>query len=208
MNFYNINLLLSVKIQAAVCDGNTIGHPCCTVHDCKLPLDNHRLRFCSHHQDHRNICAVEGCGLACSPGSNTCHITEHQQLEDAYYKPAKALFQLRARLKKAGLSIPPDSMAAEEDESMSEEAIECDGKSNKGNSHHLKARFGTRRTHNEELIMRPCGIILARATFYGSEAVSAVNVCELNFLSKRCLIIYVYHLGICKGCVSNSSIHT
>ena len=112
MNFYNINLLLSVKIQAAVCDGNTIGHPCCTVHDCKLPLDNHRLRFCSHHQDHRNICAVEGCGLACSPGSNTCHITEHQQLEDAYYKPAKALFQLRARLKKAGLSIPPDSMAA------------------------------------------------------------------------------------------------
>jgi CxC6 like cysteine cluster associated with KDZ transposases len=112
MNFYNINLLLSVKIQAAVCDGNTIGHPCCTVHDCKLPLDNHRLQFCSHHQDHCNICAVEGCGLACSPGSNTCHITEHQQLEDAYYKPAKALFQLHARLKKAGLSIPPDSMAA------------------------------------------------------------------------------------------------
>jgi len=180
-----------VKIQAAVCDGNTIGHPCCAVHDCKIPLDNHRQRFCSHHQDHRNICAVEGCGLPCSSGSNTCHTTEHQQLEDAYYKPAKALFQLRARLKKAGLSIPPDSMVAEEDGGMSEESIECDGKSSKGNSHCLKARFGTRRTHNEELIMRPCGIILARATFYGSEAVSAVNVCKAQFSFKK-MSDYIY----------------
>ncbi|KZT50698.1 hypothetical protein CALCODRAFT_444209 [Calocera cornea HHB12733] len=37
-----------------------------------------------------------------------------------------------------------------------------------------KARFGRRRTHNEQLIVRPCGIIVGRATFYGAESLSAV----------------------------------
>ncbi|KAI6012337.1 hypothetical protein EDC04DRAFT_2956638, partial [Pisolithus marmoratus] len=136
-----------VKIQAAVCDGNAIGHLCCAVHDCKKPLDNHRLRFCSDHHNLSNICAVEGCNLPCSLGSKTCHTAEHSKLEEAYYKPAKALFQLRARLTRAGLSVPSDSVTAEEAEDIDEES----------------------------LIMRPCGIILACATFYGSEAVSAVN---------------------------------
>ncbi|KAI6113982.1 hypothetical protein F5141DRAFT_1187666 [Pisolithus sp. B1] len=122
-----------VKIQAAVCDGIAIGHPCCAVHDCKKPLDNHQLQFCSDHHNLSNICAVEGCSLLCSPGSRTCHTTEHTKLEEAYYKPAKAL---------AGFSVPSDSFTTEE---------------------------------TEELIMRPCGTILAHATFYGSEAVSAVN---------------------------------
>ncbi|KIJ12502.1 hypothetical protein PAXINDRAFT_82820, partial [Paxillus involutus ATCC 200175] len=35
--------------------------------------------------------------------------------------------------------------------------------------------FGQWQTHNEQLIMWPCGVILARATFFGSEVVSAVN---------------------------------
>ncbi|KIJ07033.1 hypothetical protein PAXINDRAFT_121288 [Paxillus involutus ATCC 200175] len=136
-----------MKIQVAVCDGNTIGHPCCAVHDCKKPLDSHRLRFCSDHQHLGEICAVDGCNSPCASGCFTCDHAEHRQLELAYYKPTKALFQLRARLKKAGVSIPTDSMSGSEDT----ETVE------------------------ESLIMRPCGVILARATFYGSEAVSAVN---------------------------------
>jgi len=54
-------------------------------------------------------------------------------------------------------------------------ALECDGKSEQGNKK-LRAYFGRRRTHNEQIIMRPCGVIVSRATFYGSEAISAVNV--------------------------------
>ncbi|KIO03571.1 hypothetical protein M404DRAFT_144986, partial [Pisolithus tinctorius Marx 270] len=158
-----------------VCDGNTISHPCCAVHDCKMPLDSHWLQFCSDHQNLCSICAVEGCNLPCSPGSKTCHIVEHNKLEEAYYKPAKALFQLHARLTRAGLSVPSDSVIGDEGEDVGEESIECDGKSDKGNAYCLKARFGTQCTHNEQLIMRPCGIILAQATFYGSEAISAVN---------------------------------
>ena len=36
----------------------------------------------------------------------------------------------------------------------------------------LKAQFGRRRTHNEQTLVRPCGIIYARATMFGAEAVS------------------------------------
>ncbi|KAI5997233.1 hypothetical protein F5J12DRAFT_906966 [Pisolithus orientalis] len=156
-----------VKIQAAVCNGNTIGHPCCAVHDCKMPLYSHWLQFCSDHQNLCSICADEG--------SKTFHIVEHNKLEEAYYKPAKALFQLHAQLTRAGLSVPSDSVIGDEGEDVGEESTECVGKSDKGNAYCLKARFGTQCTHNEQLIMRPCGIILAWATFYGSEAISAVS---------------------------------
>jgi hypothetical protein len=42
--------------------------------------------------------------------------------------------------------------------------------------HKLRAQFGRKRTHNEQIIVAPCGIILARETFYGAEAVSTVVV--------------------------------
>jgi len=38
---------------------------------------------------------------------------------------------------------------------------------------------GRRRTHNEQTLVRPCGVICARATFYGAEAVSNVLVMSL-----------------------------
>lgn len=43
-------------------------------------------------------------------------------------------------------------------------------------SRSLRAMFGRRRTHNEQLIVRPCGIIIRRETFYGSETVRQVLV--------------------------------
>ncbi|KIK81568.1 hypothetical protein PAXRUDRAFT_35835 [Paxillus rubicundulus Ve08.2h10] len=115
-----------------ICDGNTIGHPCCAVHDCKKPLDSHCLRFCSDHQHLGEICAVDGCNSPCASG----------QLELPYYKLTKALFQLHARLKKAGVSIPTDSVSGSEDAKTAEESVECEGKSEQGNHNHLRARFG------------------------------------------------------------------
>ena len=47
----------------------------------------------------------------------------------------------------------------------------CPSKAATGN-HILKAQFGRRRTHNEQTLVRPCGIIYARATMFGAEAVS------------------------------------
>ncbi|KAI0360950.1 hypothetical protein OH77DRAFT_1392352 [Trametes cingulata] len=49
----------------------------------------------------------------------------------------------------------------------------CEEKSAKGNRR-LTALFGRRRTHNEELCVTSCGVILGRATFFGSEAINGV----------------------------------
>ncbi|KIJ60382.1 hypothetical protein HYDPIDRAFT_98972 [Hydnomerulius pinastri MD-312] len=163
-----------LKIQAAVCDGNTIGHPCCTVHDCKVPLETNRCRYCPMHSTtYDKKCAVEECPSDRSSGHHTCVDAEHRKLESAYFKPTSALFQLRRKLNKAGISVPHDSVTP--DESIDSTLIaECDGKAEEGNRR-LKTNFARRRTHNEQLIMRPCGVILSRATFFGSEAVSAVH---------------------------------
>ncbi|KAG1817374.1 hypothetical protein EV424DRAFT_1347961 [Suillus variegatus] len=76
----------------------------------------------------------------------------HQALKDAYFKPAKALFQLRARLKRAGVTLPLDSVPSSSDSGSS-------------NPNSADEDF-------EVIVDSECD---ARATFFGSEAVSAVN---------------------------------
>jgi len=180
---FNAYLILesAVKMQAAVCDGDTIGHPCCAVHDCKSPLINHQHKFCAEHAHLSLQCAITDCSIPHEPGYRTCAKPDHRALETSYFKHGKALFQLRARLKKAGISTLVDSTPTEpspvhDDDEVVIETADCSGKPEGGNQK-LRALFGRRRTHNEQIIMRPCGIILSRATFFGSEAISAVNVC-------------------------------
>jgi CxC6 like cysteine cluster associated with KDZ transposases len=51
----------------------------------------------------------------------------------------------------------------------------CDGKPETGNRK-LRAQFGRRRSHNEELCVTSCGVTLGRERFYGSEAPNGVRV--------------------------------
>jgi hypothetical protein len=63
-----------------------------------------------------------------------------------------------------------------EDEEVEVDIAErCDGKPETGNRK-VRARFGRRWTHNEELCVASCGVILGRATFLGSEAPNGVRV--------------------------------
>jgi len=59
----------------------------------------------------------------------------------------------------------------------------CPSKSVTGNRPQLKAQFGRRRTHNEQTLVRPCGVIFARATMFGAEAVSNFLVMVKNAFS-------------------------
>ncbi|KAF8236744.1 hypothetical protein L208DRAFT_1250906, partial [Tricholoma matsutake] len=38
----------------------------------------------------------------------------------------------------------------------------------------IRAQLGRRRTHNEQIIVAPCGMIIAQETFYGAEGVGSV----------------------------------
>jgi len=69
--------------------------------------------------------------------------------------------------------LNPGTVGAEDD---AMEPIPCPSKPATGNRA-IKAQFGRRRTHNEQTLVRPCGIIYARATMYGTEAVSNFLVC-------------------------------
>jgi len=105
---------------------------------------------------------------------------------------SKAMFQLRHRLERVNRqthdSLPTDfssdggseggglqHSSIRHDQEVEITADDCGGKSSGGNQA-IRARFGRRRTHNDELCVASCGVILGRTTFYGSEAPSAVWV--------------------------------
>jgi hypothetical protein len=80
----------------------------------------------------------------------------------------------------------------------------CPSKSNVGNRV-FKAQFGRRRTHNEQTLVRPCGIIYARATMFGAEAVSNFLVCHfLASESERLLIVSIQYSDHGKKCIFGS----
>lgn len=112
-----------VKIHPAVCDGKTIGHPCCAVHDCKEPLINNRHRFCATHNIHNLKCAVTACNSQHEASHRTCSDPDHRALENAYFKHGKGIYKLRERLKAAGGG---SALASSESSSIPEDHEEDD----------------------------------------------------------------------------------
>lgn len=191
------------KVEVAVTDGITMGHPVCGDTSCSRALPNTRdkkKRFCSVHDDQHNLCAIIGCTVAVTPGSMTCVNEQHSEMERLHVKRGTSIFRLRqlnARAK--GLEIHADGSEVDVDESEWFEVAEsgevcvfhgipegatgqadevsaaCSGKSETGNKK-IRALFTRRRSHNEQLIVRPCGCIVARATLNSSEGVRSVMV--------------------------------
>lgn len=199
------------KIQAAVCDGNNMGHPCCGVHDCKIPLQTRTDRFCPSHKSREKKCAIDNCEVDIAGRHQTCEDPDHRRLEDRYFSSGTSLFQLRSRLKRAGVVVPDDSATLVSSSSDDPGVVEDDACEEKPDTvgyskRKLRACFGTNYTHTELLFMRPCGVILSRATLYGSEAISAVHV--------RCFppmdYVYVYRGGVacCTGNISHCGVDT
>ncbi|KAF8579587.1 hypothetical protein K439DRAFT_1359290 [Ramaria rubella] len=177
-----------VKLQGAVSDRNTIGHPCCAIHDCKVPLSKvGRDIYCPAHLGYEAKCAVTTCESAHGEGFLTCPQLNHRSLEVAYHKKGVAFFQMRDKIKKRaeGSASDPGSIdggspneviIVERDDAGDSVPVflGCDEKSPAGNRR-LRAQFSRRWTHNEQLMIRPCRVIISRATFFGSEAISAVR---------------------------------
>ncbi|KAF9541039.1 hypothetical protein CPC08DRAFT_756197 [Agrocybe pediades] len=127
-----------------------------SVHDCANSLLNNKFRYCEAHMYKQAECSIE----------------EHRTKEEQYFSKGKSIFQLKERLKSVmGDKSGPSLLQDEEEDS--DEPIDCSGKPETGNRQ-FKSSFSRKRTHNEQFIMRPCGIILSRATLFGSESVSAV----------------------------------
>jgi hypothetical protein len=188
-------------VWVVVVDGVTVGHPCCTVHNCFEPLETQRNRFCkSHEATEGRVCAIKGCTQLHQKDACVCSDPEHVEAERIHVERGQARFQLKDRLERARVSHPNDRIAEDrvlddvaDDEAEQEidiaAALQNDARDTDFQHKRLRAQFGRRRTHNEELIVAPCGIILARQTFYGAEGVNSVAVCH-HALSVLMLLTY------------------
>ncbi|KIJ47694.1 hypothetical protein M422DRAFT_163649, partial [Sphaerobolus stellatus SS14] len=167
-------------LRSTVTDGVTLGHSCCAYHDCKEPLPTNRHIFCQIHQDLYNQCAVTDCTSPVEKGYRTCADPSHRSLEklkviqpeDAMSTSVNTVTDL-GHAASATLNEDPNTQPMETNPEEIE--IQCDKKTN-GTTRRLKARFGRRRTHNEELCVASCGMILGRATFYGAEGLNGVRL--------------------------------
>ncbi|KDQ49879.1 hypothetical protein JAAARDRAFT_142789 [Jaapia argillacea MUCL 33604] len=165
-------------LRAVVTDGVTLGHPCCRVHDCKTPLESQRDTYCPHHDALKKKCAVDTCVNEIEAGFQTCPLPDHRTLEDNHREQNRAMFQLKRRLENLKISQTEDSLRTEDGGTVAGDElddVQCEGKPEEGNRKY-RAQFGRRRTHNEELCVATCGVILGRATFFGSEGPNGVRV--------------------------------
>ena len=164
------------SFRAVVTDGITLGRPCCKVHNCTRPLPSNRAHFCIEHASKKKTCVVNDCRNQTPDGYQTCNIPAHRELEDRRKERGKAFFQLCQRLQRHNTSQLSDSMSAPDVQEFDDDTVH---KSDSGNQQ-PKARFSHRRTHNEQLVVACCGVILGRGTMFGAEAISGIKVS--NFL--------------------------
>ena len=170
----------------------TVGHPACAVHNCHVPLLNQRHRFCPQHVHLDKECAVKGCHAPVTEGSKVCGHAVHKNVEKHYFARGQAMFQLHRRLDRARMAAAGDVDLTNLDEDEEEFIIDAEGNILHGLNDQpaacpdkdiqggkITVQFSRGRTHNEQIIVCPCGVIIARVTFYGAEAVTSVIVCLL-----------------------------
>jgi hypothetical protein len=152
-----------------------------------------------------SICAVKNCTGSILEGKRTCGDPVHQEIERIHCVRGQARFQLQERLKRARVAHPNDAVAEDvdlatfADDDDDEQAFELDehdrvlldlspgaseaasplAVSTPSPKKRIAAQFGRKRTHNEQILVAPCGMILARETFYGAEAIAT---CVVSFL--------------------------
>ncbi|KAF9044902.1 hypothetical protein BJ165DRAFT_1347250 [Panaeolus papilionaceus] len=167
--------------RAIVSDGITIGHPCCNVAHCEVALANKRHRYCPEHAYLNAVCSVEGCTKPIVAGTLSCDIPEHVLLYSNYKKRKNAKFQRKKAKNKLRFEMD----------------VICPQKSDEG-IRQLRACFGRRQTHSEQFMARPCGVIVARATFYGSETVpQTVNMLKQVFRTPESMPEYFIYDNCC-----------
>ncbi|KAI0049302.1 hypothetical protein FA95DRAFT_1489519 [Auriscalpium vulgare] len=165
-------------LTAGVTDGVTLGHPCCSVIDCTVPLSKQQDRFCAEHTALLRICSVDGCQSEVAAGHATCPEPSHRAFEDAHRVRGTAMFALRNRAQDAHEAQPQHPDPPDPPDRPSSNTVEqpsVGGPSEQPSTTAVKGRLLRRWTHNEQLFVRCCGVIISRATFFGSEGISGVK---------------------------------
>ncbi|KAJ7178438.1 hypothetical protein C8R43DRAFT_872162, partial [Mycena crocata] len=139
------------RMTAGVHDGVTVCHAACSVHNCSEPLPSQKSHFCHTHRDLIRKCCINGCDALAQHGFRTCTLEAHHDFQKAAEERNSAMFQLHSRLRKAADEAAPSESTG------------------------VKGRLSRNWTHNEQLFVRCCGVIISRTTFFGAEGITSVN---------------------------------
>ena len=175
----------------------TPGHPCCVISNCQEPLISSRDRYCQTHRNENQVCAIIGCAEPAVAGFKTCKEPLHCTIEETHNVRGQARFQLKERLRRARVAHPVDgsvqqdidlsALAADDSDDIFEVDANNAVLASPGTAldesqpqvkQRLRAQFGRKRTHNEQVLVAPCGVILGRTTFFNAEAISTCVVCS------------------------------
>lgn len=151
----------------------------CVVHDCTIALADQQDWFCPIHEDLKLQCCIVSCESQTEARHLTCSNLVHCAFESSR-EANSALFVLRRRLDRAGVSniqtIGFTASLAAVAPIVSDTPASNSAQINQETGPALKGRTSWRWTHNEQLFVRPCEVIVSHATFFGSEGVSGVQV--------------------------------
>lgn len=171
---------VTYKVSIIVVDSVTVGHSCYAVYNCHAPLFNNHHHFCPTHSGQNNQCTIISCNLPVVCGQLTCATLEHCQVKDTHGLCGQSRFQIQEHLTHARATIAINTPLT--DDPLDEEEYEFNENTRwvlpatvQSTRKKFKAVFGCWCTHNEQLIVAPCGMIIARRTFFGAEGVASVR---------------------------------
>ncbi|EGG01794.1 uncharacterized protein MELLADRAFT_91869 [Melampsora larici-populina 98AG31] len=223
-------------IRAVVTDGLTIGHWRCTATQeqlrdlacedglpppkgpCTSPLERVSDRFCPlHHQRLGKRCVAQPCKSDALDGQATCALQEHTEAYSKFKAHITSNFALTSMLNRPGSNRPSDPTVHQDWNTAELVGLDNIQQGDEMDRLHEQGREGAdatpsrislsrARTHNDQLIVATCGVILARETFYHSEGVSAVRdfllrtfprkLPQVCFYDNACkLVDHIYHGG-------------
>jgi len=191
-------------VSAGVTDGVTVGHPCCSIRDCTVPLASQQHQYCPTHVNHQLLCCVENCIRSVQTGHRTCDEPSHRAFEISKKTSNSAMSMLRGRLVRAGLQAEVTVAGNIANSITSAHSLHPTIPNATGNNLQpnedvlpIKGRLSRRWTHNEQLFVRCCDVITSRATFFGSEGVSGVKVLILSMLQvHRVLMLFFSRISL------------
>ncbi|PBK83279.1 hypothetical protein ARMGADRAFT_945016, partial [Armillaria gallica] len=164
-------------VDAGVMDGTTMGHTCCSVDAsevgiCRIDLLTPKDRFCPQHSDRKDKCFVKECQL---PPEKKDKRRTH-----------KGMRELVSRY----LRRPRDTHEDGDRVNVVESRPTIIG------------RLNRKWTHNEQLFVRPCGVIVSRCTFYHAEGLESCNdFLKVTFPTSQypsCLPSYIFYDNNCQ----------
>ncbi|PBL01432.1 hypothetical protein ARMGADRAFT_1043343 [Armillaria gallica] len=178
------------SVDAGTMDGVTMGHTCCSIEGiCRVLLATPKDRFCPSHSDRKNKCFVAGCdqppetinkSLACA---TPAHRDRELELRRCTQKGMKELIARYLRRPRS------ETEAEETTTPTSGDAGEV-------------GRLNRKWTHNEQLFVRPCGVIVSRCTFYNAESLTACNdFLKVTFPTSKypnCLPSFIFYDNNCQ----------